>query len=66
MDNEFKDALTKEVKSARDTLISLGNLVDTVRTDSAEFMVGSAWNKALDNAYDIIARFADEHGIEAD
>lgn len=73
---DFKKELESEVKTALNAICDIpnsnltnmieGNILEDgrlYRTDTDENKADVEWRKALDDAYDIIANFADKYGI---
>lgn len=64
MNETFKKLLTNEVNKAKDELAALGNCGMYAGSGSNDQAINDEWTKVLDNAYELIAQFADKHSIE--
>lgn len=63
MEQNFKATLEAEVKAAADALVESGN-INGVELKAGDYETNLEWKVTLDNAFAIIAAFADKHGID--
>lgn len=62
IDGNFKSLLNEEVQKAADALLHNGD-INGVLLNESETAINDEWRKALDDAFEIIADFADRHKI---
>ena len=61
----FNELLEEEVRTASGALIENGN-IDGIRLSHDDGETNLEWKATLDKAFEIIADFADKHGIVID
>lgn len=60
---DFVKTLAQEVKAAADALVESGN-INGVELKADDYETNLEWKVTLDNAFAIIAAFADKQGID--